>query len=47
MPIYIARFEHNAQVQWGIVKSDAVLPIPGKISTTGDLIARKSRRAAA
>ena len=39
MPINIARIEHKTEVQWGIVKDDSVLPIPGTFETTGDFIA--------
>ena len=39
MPINIARFEYKAELHWGIVKDDAVLPIPGAFATTGELVA--------
>lgn len=42
MPINIARFEYKAELHWGIVKSDTVLPIPGSFATTADFIAGTS-----
>ncbi len=42
MPINIARFQHESEVQWGIVKDNAVLPIPGSFATTGEFIASAS-----
>jgi len=38
MPINIARFEHDGQTKWGVVRDDSVIPIPAIFPTTGDFI---------
>jgi len=38
MPLNIARFEYQHKTLWGVVRDDALLPIPGEYPTTGDLI---------
>jgi len=38
MPLNIARFEYQNKTLWGVVRDDALLPIPGEYPTTGDLI---------
>lgn len=42
MPINIARFEYDSEIQWGVVKDDGIVPIPTRFATTADLIAGTS-----
>lgn len=39
MSINTVRYEHDKAIQWGIVKGETVIPIPGKFETTGDFVA--------
>jgi 2,4-didehydro-3-deoxy-L-rhamnonate hydrolase len=38
MSIDVIRFQHNSQVRWGVLREGRIMPIPGELSTTGDLI---------
>ncbi len=38
MSINTARFEHNGDIQWGVVKGDRLIPVPGNYPTTGEFI---------
>ncbi|MEP1143300.1 MAG: fumarylacetoacetate hydrolase family protein [Henriciella sp.] len=38
MPINVARFEHQNEIKWGVVREDALIAIPNAFETTGDLI---------
>lgn len=44
MPVHVVRFEHQNQVQWGVIRKGRIMRIPGDYATTGELI-RQTRAA--
>ncbi|MCG8670613.1 MAG: fumarylacetoacetate hydrolase family protein [Pseudomonadales bacterium] len=39
MSVNTVRFEHNGKTQWGVVRDDQVIVIPGEYLTTGEFVA--------
>lgn len=42
MSINTARFEHNGEIKWGVVRDDSLTIIPGSFPTTGEFISSVS-----
>ena len=42
MAINVARFEHQGRIQWGVLQSERIVPIPGDYPTTRDFVLAKS-----
>jgi 2,4-diketo-3-deoxy-L-fuconate hydrolase len=38
MIVHVVRYEHAGQVRWGVVRGNAVTPVPGEFPTTGDFV---------
>jgi len=42
MSINTARFEHNGEIKWGVVRGDQITPVPGQFATTADFVSSVS-----
>jgi 2-keto-4-pentenoate hydratase/2-oxohepta-3-ene-1,7-dioic acid hydratase in catechol pathway len=40
MSLNVVRFEYESRVQWGVLRGEAITPVPGDFATTGDFIRR-------
>lgn len=38
MPIHVIHFEHQGRAQWGVIRNDAITPIPGTFASTGAFV---------
>lgn len=38
MSVNTVRYEHNKIIQWGVVRDETIIPIPGAFPTTGDFV---------
>lgn len=38
MIVHVVRYEHEGQIRWGVVRGNAVTPVPGEYPTTGDFV---------
>src|SRR5688500_343908 len=38
MIVHVVRYEHEGHVRWGVVRGNAVTPVPGEFPTTGDFV---------
>jgi 2,4-didehydro-3-deoxy-L-rhamnonate hydrolase len=45
MPVQIVRFRQQDREFWGVVRGDAIAPIPGEFATTGEFLRRGALRA--
>jgi 2,4-diketo-3-deoxy-L-fuconate hydrolase len=38
MIVYVVRYQHEGHTRWGVLRGDAVTPVPGEFPTTGDFL---------